>query len=65
MRGEHLMVTLDPVGNDGEAGAPRLPVVAAAELSGDDEAEGLDEGVNVRIRCDASPEWRADARGRP
>jgi len=50
MRGEHLMVTLDPVGNDGEAGAPRLPVVAAAELSGDDEAEGLDEGVNVRIR---------------
>jgi len=50
MRGEHLMVTLDPVGNDGEAGAPRLPVVAAAELSGDDQGEGLDERVNVPIR---------------
>jgi len=44
------MVTLDPVANDSEAGAPGFSIVAAAELSGDDEGERLDEGVNVPIR---------------
>jgi len=41
-----LMVSLDAVGDDVEAGLPRFLVPAATQLGGNDVAESLDESVD-------------------